>query len=224
MRPGSTLEDGTVTDAAKEEVLARVQATYPPELVRPFPSLPSLQLFTHLTSTAEPPRRANRLQLARTRANRRDRRPPHPRAPGGPPRAVGSTGRLAGGVGSAGLDCEGELLATVGSSRGQPDREQAGQSRRPSWSECWRLIRFSHTDSAASCLAPSSGYHPVNQLTLPQRSSSLTPTDAGMATSPASDSMRRGRASRSWDCTSPSTRPRRRRRRTSSTFENICRT
>ena len=33
MRPDATLPDGTVTDAAKEEVLARVQSLYPPELV-----------------------------------------------------------------------------------------------------------------------------------------------------------------------------------------------
>ncbi|KAK4703821.1 hypothetical protein P7C70_g2386, partial [Phenoliferia sp. Uapishka_3] len=33
MRPGATLPDGTVTEAAKEEVLARVQSIYPPELL-----------------------------------------------------------------------------------------------------------------------------------------------------------------------------------------------
>ncbi|KAL8290377.1 hypothetical protein RQP46_002635 [Phenoliferia psychrophenolica] len=33
MRPESTLADGTVTDVAKEEVLARVQATFPPEFL-----------------------------------------------------------------------------------------------------------------------------------------------------------------------------------------------
>ncbi|ORY76883.1 P-loop containing nucleoside triphosphate hydrolase protein [Leucosporidium creatinivorum] len=80
VREDSTLPDGTVTDVAKAQVLEVVSSRYPPELVRsshflaPFPP----RLLT-LLPTAQPPRRANRLQLALSSEPRRDRHAPSSR-------------------------------------------------------------------------------------------------------------------------------------------------
>lgn len=54
---GSTLPDGTVTDKAKQEVIARVQSQYPPELVRSRFSGPGPPRFD---ADSEPPQ-LNRL-------------------------------------------------------------------------------------------------------------------------------------------------------------------